>query len=147
MPDIKVISSRENRQFRYVKSLHSRKTAEQDGVVFLEGMRLCEDALLSGLKPFMILFSDTKKALSSDWCERFSVPSDTEFLSMTQDLFERLARTENPQGVAMVVKSPLLVQKTRRGYDLPRLRGNIRSGESRHDDPDGRMPLHLPRLS
>jgi TrmH family RNA methyltransferase len=119
MPDIKVISSRENRQFRYVKSLHSRKTAEQDGVVFLEGMRLCEDALLSGLKPVMILFSDTKKALASDWCERFSVPSDTEFLSMTQDLFERLAGTENPQGVAMLVKSPLLEQEIPvRGNDL-----------------------------
>lgn len=107
MPDIKVISSRENRQFRYVKSLHTRKNAQHDGVVFLEGVRLCEDALLSGLKPVMILFSDTKKALASDWCERFSIPSDTEFLSVTQDLFDSLAGTENPQGVAMVVTSPM----------------------------------------
>lgn len=119
MPDIKGISSRENRQFLYVKSLHTRKIARESGVVFLEGVRLCEDALLSGLKPVMILFTDTKKTLAFDWCERFSVPSGTEFLSMTEDLFSRLAGTENPQGIAMVVKSPLIEQEIpARGNDL-----------------------------
>lgn len=108
MAQIRNIFSKDNEQYRYVKSLHDRKTAEREGVVFLEGVRLCEDALISGLNPLMVLFSDEKQALVANWCERFSFPENTLMLSMPEVLFCRLGSTKNPQGVALVVQSPLL---------------------------------------
>jgi len=67
---IRTITSRDNSQYRYVRSLHDRKNAEREGVVFLEGVRLCEDALHSGLNPIMVLFSSEKEALAANWCKR-----------------------------------------------------------------------------
>ena len=108
MPQIRVITSKDNPQYRYVKSLHERKRAEHEGVVFLEGVRLCEDALISGLEPVQILFSEDKQALVANWCERFALPENTPLYSLPEQLFARLGSTQTPQGVAIVVKSPLL---------------------------------------
>ena len=119
MIQIRTITSKDNTQYRYVRSLHDRKNAERDGVVFLEGVRLCEDALLSALEPVMILFSSEKETLAAQWCERFSISENVQLLSMPDVLFSKLGSTQNPQGVALVVKSPLLAGKIPvRGNDL-----------------------------
>jgi len=116
---IRTITSKDNIQFRYVRSLHDRKNAEREGVVFLEGVRLCEDALLSGLKPIMVLFSSEKEALAAIWRERFSFSDEVQLFSMPAALFARLGSTKNPQGVALVVKSPIhLGELPQRGNDL-----------------------------
>jgi len=108
MTQIRTITSKDNTQYRYVRSLHDREKAECEGVVFLEGVRLCEDALLSGLNPKMVLFSSEKEALATNWCERFSFSEEVQLLSMPAALFARLGSTQNPQGIALVVSSPLL---------------------------------------
>jgi len=119
MTNICTITSKDNPQYRFALSLHNRKIAEREGVVFLEGVRLCEDALQSGLEPMMILFSNEKIALATDWCGRFPVGENVQMLSMTQMLFDRLGSTQNPQGIAMVVRSPLLLDEIPvRGNDL-----------------------------
>jgi len=119
MTQIRTITSKDNTQYRYVRSLHDRRNAQRDGVVFLEGVRLCEDALLSGLDPVMILFSSEKEALVADWCGRFLIPENVQLLSMPSLLFAKLGSTQNPQGVALVVKSPLLLGEIpARGNDL-----------------------------
>ncbi len=119
MENIRAITSKENPQYRFARSLHDRRIAEREGVVFIEGVRLCEDALISGLVPQMILLSDEKITLAADWCGRFSVGSDTQILSMPEALFARLGSTKNPQGIAMVVPSPLLHEEIPvRGNDL-----------------------------
>ena len=105
----RTITSKDNTQYRYVRSLHDRKNAQRDGVVFLEGVRLCEDALLSGLDPVMILFSSEKETLVADWCGRFSLSENVQVLSMPAVLFDRLGSTQNPQGVALVVRSPVIL--------------------------------------
>lgn len=119
MTQIRTITSKENTQYRYVRSLHDRKNAQRDGVVFLEGVRLCEDALVSGLKPIMILFSSEKEALVADWCGRFTFSDDVQLLSMPAVLFDKLGSTKNPQGVALVIKSPLAAGEIpERGKDI-----------------------------
>lgn len=105
---VRAITSKDNSQYRYVRSLHDRKNAVREGVVFLEGIRLCEDALLSGLHTLMVLFSSEKEALAANWCERFSFSDEVQLLSMPDALFSRLGSTQNPQGIALVVKSPIL---------------------------------------
>ena len=107
MTKIQTITSKDNPQYRYVRSLHDRKNAQRDGVVFLEGVRLCEDALLSALDPITVLCSTGKETLVADWCGRFSIPENVPLLSMPDMLFDKLGSTRNPQGVALVVKSPL----------------------------------------
>jgi len=106
MTQIRTITSKDNTQYRYVRSLHDRRNAQRDGVVFLEGVRLCEDALLSGLDPVMILFTSEKEALVADWCGRFLIPENVQLLSMPSSLFDKLGSTKNPQGVALIVSSP-----------------------------------------
>ncbi len=119
MPQIHVITSKDNPQYRYVKSLHDRKNAQRDGVVFLEGVRLCEDALLSGMNLVMVLFSSEKEALVADWCGRFLISDNVQILSMPVDLFDRIGSTMNPQGIAIVVKSPVQTDKIPvKGNDL-----------------------------
>jgi RNA methyltransferase, TrmH family len=119
MTQIRTITSKDNSQYRYVRSLHDRKNAEREGVVFLEGVRLCEDALCSGLDPVMVLFSSEKEALAANWCKRFSFSDKVQLLSMPPELFARLGSTKNSQGAAIVVQSPLcLGEIPAKGNDL-----------------------------
>ncbi|WP_143440833.1 hypothetical protein, partial [Klebsiella pneumoniae] len=105
MTIIREITSRENPIYRYVKSLHDRKTASREGVVFLEGQRLCEDALISGNQPVYILFNEEKETLAVSWCERFSI-SGASMIRLTASLFEKISSTNQPQGIAIVIPSP-----------------------------------------
>jgi len=102
---------------RYAMTLHDRKTAESQGVVFLEGVRLCEDALISGISPKIIFFVSSKETLVASWCERFSYSSDTMLFHLTDSLFLKLSATKNPQGVVVIANSPLIRN------DIP-VRGN-----------------------
>lgn len=104
--NIRHISSRDNPRFKYVQSLHDRKTAIHAGVVFIEGVRLCEDALTSGLRPETIIFSSKKEMLATEWCERFALSEDVEWISIPDHLFEKLGSTLNPQGIAAIVTAP-----------------------------------------
>lgn len=102
------ITSKENPRFRYLLSLHDRKVAKKDGVVFLEGFRLCEDAFLSGLHPRMLLFSEDKKDDVYSFLEKnaLELTEDTEILELSETLFARICSTIHPQGIAMVVDEP-----------------------------------------
>ncbi len=117
MTDIVRITSKDNLQLRYAMTLHDRKTAESQGVVFLEGVRLCEDALYSGISPLSIYFNTSKETLVAAWCERFSYSSQTKLFHLPDPLFAKLSSTKNPQGVAIIAKSPLIRN------DIP-IRGN-----------------------
>lgn len=76
------------------------------GVVFIEGVRLCEDAFKSGLRPEIVIFSEKKEKLASEWCELFAFSEDVEMLSIPDHMFEKLGSTCSPQGVAAVVNVP-----------------------------------------
>ena len=76
------------------------------GVVFIEGVRLCEDAFKSGLRPEIVIFSDKKELLASGWSELFAFSEDVEMISMPEHMFGKLSSTCTPQGVAAVVKAP-----------------------------------------
>ncbi|MBP5491739.1 MAG: RNA methyltransferase [Clostridiales bacterium] len=70
-------------------------------------MRLCEDALVSGLVPSILILRSDKVALWDAWCEKYASLKDAEVLVFSEDLFSRLSSTVNPQGVAMVVDAPV----------------------------------------
>ncbi len=67
---------------------------------------MCEDALLSGLVPECILLRSGKDSVADEWKARFPQAASSDVLVFSDHLFSKLAQTINPQGVALVVKSP-----------------------------------------
>lgn len=112
MIESEVVSSKENSKAKRLHLLHDRKKASAQGVVFIEGTRLCEDALKSGIVPELICFTPSRNELVTSWCELFQLDSKlsrNNFLCVTDDLFsKKIASTKNPQGIAMVVPQPSL---------------------------------------
>lgn len=89
------------------------------GVVFIEGVRLCEDAFKSGLRPEAVIFSDKKDKLASEWSELFAFSDAVEMISMPEHMFSKLGSTQSPQGVAAVVTAPIQpVKLPMKGEDL-----------------------------
>ena len=106
MDDEVILSSRQNPRMKYFRSLHDRKTAQREGVVVVEGVRLCEEAFGSGLVPLMLVYTINRKALVSEWSERFAFPDRTERIAVSVELMDQALLTVNPQGVAAVVVAP-----------------------------------------
>jgi len=100
---VDVITSKDNTKLKYISSLHDRRKARREGVVFIEGVRLCEDALGSGVTAVYAI-SDEK---NSGWV--LSVKEKNpgcETLVLSDSCFRKISSTVNPQGVALVVKTP-----------------------------------------
>lgn len=119
MSPILPINSKNNPVFRNTVSFHDRKTAREQGVVFIEGIRLMQDALISGFKPHAVFMTEDKKALALDWAGRFSFSPDCRMYLFSEDLFRKLSQTQNPQGIAMLVtQPPLETTIPQRGEDI-----------------------------
>lgn len=102
-----VIYGKDNPKAKYLRSLHDRKKASAEGLVFIEGIRLCEDALKTGAVPTVLAYTSSKEELVRNWIGLFCLDLNvTELLCFSDDLFAKICSTVNPQGVAMVVKEP-----------------------------------------
>ena len=60
---VKRIESRENPTFKFLASLRQTRRSQKAGLVFLEGIRLCVDALQSGVVAEYFLFNDSSADL------------------------------------------------------------------------------------
>jgi len=100
------IKSKENPRFRSVFSLLDRKAARAKAQVFIEGLRLCEDALVSGLTPEILILRTDKVPLFDEWEKKYPDLSKAEVVVLSEALFTRISKTVNPQGIAMVVDAP-----------------------------------------
>jgi len=98
-----VLSSRENRWLKEFRVALRGGVATADGAVGVEGVRLVEEALSSGCRVEAVLFSES----GGRYRERLAplVGRDVGFpvLRTTDRLFEGIADTEHPQGVAALV--------------------------------------------
>lgn len=106
----KRIDSRENQTFRMIAALRQTKRSREDGLVFLEGSRLCLDALQSGAEVEYALLADSAAVLPASLAVLDLLPIDCTLLQMPDKLFASLCDTEQPQGIALVCRSPLLDQ-------------------------------------
>jgi len=100
------IKSKDNPRFRSLAALHDRKVARTQGKVFIEGLRLCEDAIISGLVPEVILIRSGEEAVAENWKKNYPGLSSVEVIVLSEALFLKLSSTKSPQGMALVVKSP-----------------------------------------
>jgi RNA methyltransferase, TrmH family len=99
-----VLSSRENRWLKEFRMALQGGVATSSGAVGVEGVRLVEEALTSGCRVEAVLFSES----GEHWRERLApLVGRTEVgfpvLRTTDRLFEGIADTEHPQGVAALV--------------------------------------------
>lgn len=104
----KRIESRDNPTYKKIAALRQPRRSRESSLVFLEGVRLCADALASGVKAVFVLVSDAGASvpLIGDLIQ--GLPGDTELISLPDRLFAALCETEQPQGLALVCQSPML---------------------------------------
>ncbi len=99
---MQIITSRDNAKVKRLVSLHRRENARREGLVFLEGERLCKDAFESGVCPVEAVVTEK----NIPWAEKYA--KDTEVTVLSEDCFKKIASTVNPQGIACLVRQPAL---------------------------------------
>jgi RNA methyltransferase, TrmH family len=104
-PGPDVLNSRENRWLKEFRVALRGGLATSSGAVGVEGVRLVEEALTSGCRVEAVLFSESGER----WRERLAPlvgRAEVGFpvLRTTDRLFEGIADTEHPQGVAALVE-------------------------------------------
>ncbi|MGB7730711.1 MAG: RNA methyltransferase [Candidatus Acidiferrum sp.] len=99
-----IITSRENRWLKEFRVALRGGLATTSGAVGVEGVRLVEEALTSGCSVEAVLFSESAERYRDRLAPLVGRP-ETGFpvLRTTDRLFEGIADTEHPQGVAALV--------------------------------------------
>jgi len=100
-----VISSRENRWLKEFRVALRGGLTTESGAVGVEGVRLAEEALSSGCRIEAVLFSESGRrhhARLAPYLDRKEIAFP--ILYTTDRLFEGIADTEHPQGVAALVE-------------------------------------------
>ena len=99
---IENIESRDNRWLKVFRAALRQGYLPDEGLIGLEGPHLVEEALRSGLDIEVILLGpDGEKALAA-WPHKLHLPARV--LKTTERLFESVAGTEHPQGIAALVR-------------------------------------------
>src|SRR5262249_14134 len=93
-----------SRQNELVKDLRQAFTQDgtSDGSIGVEGLRLIEEAIRSGLRFRAVFFSDSGQTHAARLLP--PIASQVEGLQLPDEVFSRAVSTESPQGVAALVK-------------------------------------------
>lgn len=105
---LQMITSRDNPNVKRIAKLAKRSEARKEGLIYLEGTRLCEEALSSGQKAVEVIVTESRLS----WAKEFT--PDLEPMVLGDNVFAKISNTVNPQGVAIVIKEPLI------GAEIPR---------------------------
>ena len=98
-----VIRSSDNSIVKKIRKVHSRKKGDE--LVYIEGVRIVEDCLLSGGVCDRLICSEKKYGVASELADKYGISLSC--ISVLDDgLFDRISSTVNSQGVAMLVKVP-----------------------------------------
>src|SRR5262250_623910 len=99
-----LISSRDNRWLKEFRVALRGGLPTESGSVGVEGVRLVEEALTSGCKIEAVLFSESGERYRAKLAPLISRPEIAFPILTTNDrLFEGIADTEHPQGLAALV--------------------------------------------
>lgn len=97
-----MITSAQNPKIRLVRALSGRTSERKKNQAFLaDGIRLTEEALQSGWKPSILLFSENLNPRGRALVESFSAQG-VEAEEISQALMKSISDTETPQGVLAV---------------------------------------------
>ena len=96
------VSSRQNTLVKELRKSFSQGELTDQGAVAIEGLRIIEEAIRSGLRFEAVFFSESGSAHASRLLPQIS--SHTEVLLLPDHVFSSAVSTEMPQGVAALVK-------------------------------------------
>ena len=96
------VTSRQNTLVKDLRYAFSQDQPTEQGYIAVEGVRLIEEAIRSGLRFQAVFFSELGRAHASRLLPQMA--SHTEALLLADDIFSSAVKTESPQGVAALVK-------------------------------------------
>ena len=98
------ITSRDNSLLRRARSVRDGKL---NSLIFVEGLRLCEEALKSELRIEAVIYSDhiLRKERAAQSIERLTAAADTS-ATVSEKLLESISYTKTPQGVVVLALRP-----------------------------------------
>jgi TrmH family RNA methyltransferase len=96
------VSSRQNGLVKDLRKAFSQGEPTAEGAVAIEGVRIIEEAIRSGLRFQAVFFGESGSAHASRLLPQIS--SHVEALLLPDDVFSSAVSTETPQGVAALVK-------------------------------------------
>ena len=100
-----IITSKDNPTVKlYQKLSSSKKERLQYGLFVLEGVRITEDALRDGSVSHLILTEYAYDRMGSEWLQ--ADLRDTKLLVISNELGNRIASTDNTQGVFAICRIP-----------------------------------------
>jgi len=99
---LRLVRSRQNALVKELRKAFSRGTSTTDGSLAIEGVRLIEEAVRSGLRFQAIAFSESGRTHAPRLLPQ--IASHAEALLLPDDVFAGAVSTESPQGVAALVK-------------------------------------------
>jgi RNA methyltransferase, TrmH family len=114
--DHQLITSRDNALLRQARAVRDGKTRE---LIFVEGLRLCEEALSSNLSIESVIYSEeiAQKQRAKEFLARVE-PSAKRMARVSEKLLETISYTKTPQGMVLICARPasgadLLVTKNK----------------------------------
>ena len=114
------VTSRQNALVKDLRKSFSQSEPTDEGYVAIEGLRILEEAIRSGLRFQAVFFSDAGSAHSAKLLPQ--IGSHVEVLQLPDDVFTSAVSTESPQGVAALVKlKPTKLEDILEQADQPQL--------------------------
>lgn len=99
---LRLVSSRQNALVKELRKAFGLGGPTKEGLVAIEGVRILEEAIRSGLRLQAVFFSESGRAQAERLLPQIS--SHTEALLLPDAVFSSAVDTETPQGVAALVK-------------------------------------------
>lgn len=98
------ITSRDNSLLRRARAVREGRI---DDLIFVEGVRLCEEALTTNLKIEAVFYSDhiAQKAVAAKLIARLSERAKSS-ASVSEKLLESISYTKTPQGIVVLAARP-----------------------------------------
>lgn len=98
------ITSRDNSLLRHVRAVRDGRVEDQ---VFVEGMRLCEEALTSGVEIHAVVFSDeiARKQKPAELIEKLSAACDR-LVCVGEKLLQSVSYNKTSQGIVLLAARP-----------------------------------------
>ena len=112
MPDFKEIRSRDNSLIKLVSRLQSSASArKENGLFVLEGLRLCSDAFLNGIRFDKLIVSFSAAGKYNEEISKFSAITDG-CIKIPDNLFEKISDTKSPQGIIALCRIPEYAERS-----------------------------------
>src|SRR3954447_6306732 len=98
------ITSRDNSLLRHTRAVRDGKI---DDSIYVEGLRLSEEALRSGLQIEAVIYSEqlTKKDRAAQLISELVSVAD-KAASVSEKLLESISYTKTPQGIVVIARRP-----------------------------------------